>query len=112
LKEGRKTGAIANVFITGVLPITIPQGRSDLEFIGKYHEKFAGMRWVIEFKYFSNAELQRMKTSIEDFTLRPEDTEQLAGYVDGLRREYPEAKIFQYVIYCFGNQGYRVFRIG
>ena len=89
-----------------------PQGRSDLEFIGKYHEKFAGMRWVIEFKYFSNAELQRMKTSIEDFTLRPEDTEQLAGYVEGLRREYPEAKIFQYVIYCFGNQGYRVFRIG
>ncbi len=88
-----------------------PQGRSDLEFIGKYHEKFAGMRWVIEFKYFSNAELQRMKTRIEDFTLRPGDTEQLAGYVEGLRREYPEDKIFQYVIYCFGNQGYRVFEI-
>jgi len=89
-----------------------PQGRSDLEFIGKYHEKFAGMRWVIEFKYFSNAELKRMKTSIEDFTLRPEDTGQLAGYVEGLKGEYPEAKIFQYVIYCFGNQGYRVFQIG
>ena len=88
-----------------------PQGRSDLEFIGKYHEKFAGMRWVIEFKYFSNAELQRMKTTIEDFTLRPEDTEQLVGYVEGLRREYPEARIFQHVIYCFGNQGYRVFEI-
>jgi len=89
-----------------------PQGRSDLEFIGKYHEKFAGMRWVIEFKYFSNAELQRMKTSIEDFTLRTEDTEHLAGYVEGLRREYPEVKVFQHVIYCFGNQGYRVFEIG
>jgi len=88
-----------------------PRGRSDLEFIGKYHEKFAGMRWVIEFKYFSNAELQRMKTTLEDFALRPEDTEQLAGYMEGLRREYPEARIFQYVIYCFGNQGYRVFEI-
>jgi hypothetical protein len=33
-----------------------PQGRSDLEFVGKYHEKFAGLRWVIEFKYFSNTE--------------------------------------------------------
>ncbi len=28
-----------------------PQGKSDLEFVGKYHEKFAGLRWVIEFKY-------------------------------------------------------------
>ncbi len=86
-----------------------PRGRSDLEFIGKYHEKFAGMRWVIEFKYFSNAEFQKM--NMDDFAPRPEDTEQLAGYVEGLVREYPETKIFRYVIYCFGNQGFRVFEI-
>ncbi|MEI6260303.1 MAG: AAA family ATPase, partial [Deltaproteobacteria bacterium] len=30
-----------------------PQGKGDLEFIGKFHEKFAGRRWVIEFKYYS-----------------------------------------------------------
>ncbi len=88
-----------------------PQGKSDLEFVGKYHEKFAGLRWVIEFKYFSNTEFNRLKTSIEAFQLRDEDVEQIAGYVEGLRAEYPEAKISQYVIYCFGNLGFRVFAI-
>jgi len=88
-----------------------PQGRSDLEFVGKYHERFAGMRIVIEFKYFSNAELRKMKSSVKKFRLRREDTLQIAGYVAGLKQEYPEAKISQYVIYCFGNQGYRVFDV-
>ncbi|ETW95131.1 MAG: ATPase AAA [Candidatus Entotheonella factor] len=88
-----------------------PQGKSDLEFVGKYHEKFAGLRWVIEFKYYSNTEFNRLRTSIEAFQLQEEDVEQIAGYVEGLRAEYPEAKIAQYVIYCFGNQGFRVFAV-
>ncbi|EDN72250.1 hypothetical protein BGS_0230 [Beggiatoa sp. SS] len=33
------------------------------------------------------------------------------GYVEGLKKEYPEAKISQFVIYCFGNQGFRVFEV-
>jgi hypothetical protein len=88
-----------------------PKGKSDLEFVGKYHEKFAGLRWVIEFKYYSNAEFRRFKTSIEDFELQAEDTRQIAGYVEGLKEEYPEAQISQFVIYCFGNQGFRVFAV-
>jgi hypothetical protein len=88
-----------------------PQGRTDLEFVGKYHEKFAGVRMVIEFKYFSNAELRKMKTSIKKFSLRKEDTLQIAGYAQGLKQEYPEAKITQHVIYCFGNKGFKVFTL-
>lgn len=88
-----------------------PSGKSDLEFVGKYHEKFAGLRWVIEFKYYSNSEFRKLNTPIDAFQLRPEDTVQIGGYVDGLRREYPEAQIAQYVIYCFGNQGFRIFTI-
>ncbi len=88
-----------------------PQGRSDLEFVGKYHEIYAGLRWVIEFKYFSNAKFKKFKCSIADFQLQPEDTAQIAGYVEGLTEEYPEARISQYVIYCFGNQGFRVFAL-
>ncbi|WP_446010459.1 AAA family ATPase [Candidatus Electrothrix sp.] len=88
-----------------------PQGRSDLEFVGKYNEIYAGLRWVIEFKYVSNAELGRLKTGIADFQLRPEDTEQIAGYAEGLREEYPEARISLFVIYCFGNQGFSVFQV-
>ncbi|MFN8494214.1 MAG: AAA family ATPase [Caldilineaceae bacterium] len=88
-----------------------PQGKSDLEFVGKYHEKFAGLRWVIEFKYFSNTEWKKLKTTLAHFQLRAEDTQQIAGYVAGLCQEYPEAQIAQFVIYCFGNQGFRVFAV-
>ncbi|MCI5163960.1 MAG: AAA family ATPase, partial [Candidatus Electrothrix sp. AX5] len=88
-----------------------PQGRSDLEFVGKYNEIYAGLRWVIEFKYFSNSEFKKCKTSIADFQLRSQDTEQIAGYAEGLRQEYPEAQIALFVIYCFGNQGFRVIEV-
>ncbi|MCP4105429.1 MAG: AAA family ATPase [Desulfobacteraceae bacterium] len=88
-----------------------PEGRTDLEFVGKYHEKYAGIRMVIEFKYYSNTEFRKLKTAINDFQLQKADTEQIAGYVKGLKQEYPEAKISQYVIYCFGNRGFRVFEV-
>ncbi len=88
-----------------------PQGRTDLEFVGKYHEKFAGLRLVIEFKYYSNTEFKKFKTAIADFALQEEDTRQIAGYVEGLMQEYPEARVSQFVIYCFGNQGFRVFEV-
>ena len=88
-----------------------PQGKSNLEFIGKFHEKFAGRRWVIEFKYYSNAELTKMKTTVDKFTLKEADTEQIRGYATGLRSQYAEARISLHVIYCFGNQGFRVFDV-
>lgn len=88
-----------------------PSGRSGLEFVGKYNECYAGLRWVIEFKYFSNNEFSKFKTSIEDFRLQAEDTQQISGYVEGLKAEFPEARISQFVIYCFGNQGFRVFEV-
>lgn len=96
-----------------------PKGRSDLEFVGKYHERFAGERIVIEFKYYSNAECEKLgakpcadsETPIVDYPLQEQDTRQIAGYVEGLRQEYPEARVSQYVVYCFGNMGFRVFSI-
>lgn len=88
-----------------------PQGKSDLEFVGKYHEAFADLRWVIEFKYYSNAEFKKRKTSIEKFTLQADDTTQIKGYAQGLRQEYPNANISLFVIYCVGNQGFRVFTV-
>lgn len=88
-----------------------PQGKSDLEFVGKYHEKFAGLRFVIEFKYYSNTEFKKLKQPIAEFQLKAGDKQQLAGYVEGLRQQYPEARVTQFVIYCFGNQGFRVFEL-
>ncbi len=88
-----------------------PKGRTDLEFVGKFNEKFAGLRWVIEFKYFSNTQWAGMKTSLPEFTVREEDTLQIRGYALGLRHEYPEADIRLFVIYCIGNQEFLVFEV-
>ena len=98
-------------WFTWNLERSYPAGKSDLEFVGKYHEKFAGLRWVIEFKYYSNTEFRKLNTTVEAFTLQPEDIAQIQGYTTDLRREYPEAAITQFVIYCFGNAGFRVFQI-
>ncbi|MFN8495544.1 MAG: AAA family ATPase [Caldilineaceae bacterium] len=88
-----------------------PKGKSDLEFVGKYHERFASMRWVIEFKYYSNHKVQADKLKIDQFTLKEDDTEQIRGYAEGLQQEYPEAQVKLFVIYCFGNLGFRVFAL-
>ncbi len=69
------------------------------------------MRIVIEFKYYSNSAFKKLKTTIEDFQLQQEDTRQIADYVEGLKQEYPEARVSQFVIYCVGNQGFRVFEV-
>lgn len=100
-----------STWFTWNLERSYPKGRSDLEFVGKYHEKFAGIRWVIEFKYFSNTEWSRMNTSKEDFTVRDEDTKQILGYAEGLRYENPQAHVQMFVIYCIGNQGFKVIEV-
>ena len=70
------------------------------------------MRWAIEFKYYSNTEFKKkFKTTIAAFQVQAEDTEQVQGYVEGLRQEFPRAQIECYVIYCIGNQGFRVFLV-
>jgi hypothetical protein len=44
-------------------------------------------------------------------TRQEEDTLQIAGYAEGLQQEYPEAQVSQFVVYCIGNQGFRVFEV-
>jgi len=41
----------------------------------------------------------------ETLQLQDDDTQQLVGYAEGLKREYPEARVSQFVIYCIGNRG-------
>jgi len=41
-----------------------PKGKSDLEFVGKHHEKFAGLRWVIEFKYYSKSKMREKEIDL------------------------------------------------
>ena len=66
---------------------------------------------VKEIKSRSNAEFKKFKTTIAEFQLQDADTRQIAGYVEGLKQEYPQAQVTQWVIYCIGNQGFRVFEV-
>lgn len=100
-----------STWYTWNLERSYPSGRSDLEFVGKFHTEFASLRYVIEFKYYSHAEMDRQKIKIEAFSLQPEDHLQIDGYCQGLVQEYPEAKVSKFVIYCFGNRGFRVFDV-
>jgi hypothetical protein len=88
-----------------------PKGKSDLEFVGKFHEKFAGLRWIIEFKYYSRQSMRSKKIDVKTFALQEEDAQQVRGYAEGLRKEQPEANISQFVIYCFANLDFRVYRV-
>ena len=88
-----------------------PQGRTDLEFVGKYNEKYAGFRIVIEFKYFSNKKVKELKILMDQFQLREKDATQLKQYSVNIKKEWPDATIEQYLIYCFVNKGFRVFKL-
>jgi hypothetical protein len=86
-----------------------PKGRTDLEFVGKYNEKHAGLRIVIEFKYFSNTKFKAFKCKTDDFQLQENDALQLKKYIHDIKKEWPRATIEPYLIYCFGNQGFKIF---
>ena len=90
---------------------SLPSGRSDLEFVGKYQSQYAGLHYVLEFKYYSNAEVEKQKLDIETFTLLEDDKKQVTRYAADIALERPEAQVSAFVIYCFGNQGYRLFRV-
>ena len=46
---------------------------TSLDDIGKHHEKFAGLRWVIGFNCYANTDFKKLKTSIDAFELQEED---------------------------------------
>ena len=57
-------------------------GRTDLEFIGKYHAQFAGLRYLLEFKYYSNTQWKKISVAlpgkkIQQFQALEKDLEQI-----------------------------------
>ena len=86
-----------------------PSGRSDLEMEGKYHTPFARDHYLMEFKYYSNQKCRELKLDLEQFEAPPGDWEQLSKYHSDLCKQNPEKRIQSFLIYCFGNRGYRIF---
>lgn len=98
-------------WFTFTIEHSYPSGRSDLEFIGKYNEKFSGRRWIVEFKYYSNTEFHKFRCKPDEFQLQKGDIQQVSGYAMDLKNEYPEADLSLHIIYCFGNTGYKVYDV-
>ena len=99
-------------------------GRTDLEFIGKFHTQFAGLRYLLEFKYYSNAKWKKIrkelpgskegkktKDKISLFQAPKKDMKQLKAYEKEWKKEHPQGEKKSFLVYCFGNQGFRVFPV-
>ena len=109
-------------YFTWALEKSYSSGRTDLEFIGKYHTKFAGLRYLLEFKYYSNAQWNKIRRTlpgqstgkktgkkISRFQALEKDIKQLQAYEVEWKKEHPQAGNKSFLVYCFGNQGFRVF---
>ncbi|MCU0285216.1 MAG: ATP-binding protein [Acidobacteria bacterium] len=109
-------------YFTWELEKSYPGGRTDLEFVGKYHGKFAGLRYLLEFKYYSNAQWNKISRELPGQTagrktggkisrFRPpaKDLNQLKAYETEWKKEHPQPGNKSFLVYCFGNRGFRVF---
>ncbi len=100
-------------YFTFALEKSYAAGRTDLEFIGKYHTRFAGLRYLLEFKYYSNARWKKISDKIggdiSKFQPPAADTQQLKAYEGEWKKEHPQGENKSFLVYCIGNQGFRVF---
>ncbi|MCP5051746.1 MAG: AAA family ATPase, partial [bacterium] len=94
---------------------TYVSGRTDLEFVGKFHTQFAGLRYLLEFKYYSNAQWNKISAGIEgnipQFQPPETDINQLKAYEREWKKEHPQGEKKSFLVYCIGNQGFRVFPV-
>lgn len=107
-------------YLSGYFTIEVAKsyaiGRTNMEFIGKYHSNMANIRYLLEFKYNSNTKWDKVKTdisngNIDGFQATDDDIKQINDYKAEWIKEYPKANNECFLIYCFGNQGFRVFEI-
>jgi len=100
-------------YFTWAIESSYASGRTDLEFIGKYHTKFAGVRCLLEFKYYSNARFKKISRGlpVSRFQALAEDIKQLKTYEAEWKKKHPGPGNKSFLVYCFGNQGFRVFPV-
>ena len=87
-----------------------PSGRSDLEFLGKYHTKYKNLKWVVEFKHFSKENAK--KEGIYDLTeAREQEISQVSAYGNDILKDFPDYDISLFVIYTISHETFRVFKV-
>ncbi len=87
-----------------------PSGRSDLEFLGKYHTKFKNLKWVVEFKHFSKEKAK--KEGVYDLeNAREEEISQVSAYGNDILKDFPDYNLRLFVIYTISHEKFMVFEI-
>ncbi len=87
-----------------------PSGRSDLEFLGKYHTEYKNLKWVIEFKHFSKEKAK--KEGIYNLKqARTIEIKQLSGYANDILKQFPDYNITKYVIYTISCETFMFFKL-
>ncbi len=87
-----------------------PSGRSDLEFLGKYHTEYKDLKWVVEFKHFSKESAK--KENIYDLKeARPQEVKQVTGYANDILKQFPDYNVTCYVIYTISCETFRFFKL-
>ena len=87
-----------------------PSGRSDLEFLGKYHTQYKNLKWVVEFKHFSRENAK--KEGIYDLKkAREQEIAQVSAYGNDILKDFPNYDISLFVIYTISHETFRVFKV-
>jgi len=87
-----------------------PSGRSDLEFLGKYHTEYKNLKWVVEFKHFSKKEAKN--EGIYNLTeARTKEVGQVSAYAADILKQFPDYNITKYVIYTISCETFRFFKL-
>lgn len=88
-----------------------PSGRSDWEMLGKFHTQYRHQKYLIEFKYYSHREGNRLKILGLQKPI-DRDVAQIMGYVQDINNQFPYFTIHSYLIYIVSNKGFKSFNIG
>ena len=87
-----------------------PTGRSDLEFLGKYHTQYKNLKWVVEFKHFSKENAK--KEGIYDLKeAREQEISQVSAYGKEILKDFPDYNMSLFVIYTISHETFRVFKV-
>ena len=95
---------------TFAIEVNYPSGRCDWEMRGRRNSGFDDRKYMLEFKYFSNTEVDRQKI-ISMQEVRKKEIQQIQGYAGDSRAQFPGYEVVMAVIYIAGNKGFRFFRV-
>lgn len=83
-------------------------GRSDFEMTGIPGTDYYTDDRVVEFKYYRSKEAEKMLALVEPL---PEHVEQVKGYANDTKRNFPNYNVRSYVVYICANKGWKCWEV-